>query len=166
MTNYICINGQKAELTEEQLKALGIELKKETPFDRRKLHGQYYMITNKGEVWQSVELNDSDDWELYKVANYCADHDLMEQRCLYEILHRQLWRFAMENNTELNKYEPVWVISYDRSLPGFKMLKSHIDYTSIGDIIFSAKDIAERAIIEIIQPFTKEHPELKNYYKI
>ena len=34
MTNYICINGKKAELTEEQLKLLGIELPNESPFAR------------------------------------------------------------------------------------------------------------------------------------
>lgn len=165
MTNYICINGKKAELTEEQLKLLGIELKA-NPFDRQQLQKPYYCITGTGKLHQSYELDQIEDRELHKAANYCADYDLMEYRRLYEILHRQLWRFAMENNTKLNKYEPVWVISYDRSLPGFKMLKVHIDYTSIGDIVFSAKDIGERAITEIIQPFTKEHPELKNYYKI
>ena len=37
MTNYICINGQKAELTEEQLKALGIELPKANPFERKEV---------------------------------------------------------------------------------------------------------------------------------
>lgn len=34
MENYIVINGRKAELTEEQLKALGIETEKKSPFDR------------------------------------------------------------------------------------------------------------------------------------
>ena len=34
MENYIVINGRKAELTAEQLKALGIETEKKSPFDR------------------------------------------------------------------------------------------------------------------------------------
>lgn len=32
MENYIVINGKKAELTKEQLEALGIEIEKKDPF--------------------------------------------------------------------------------------------------------------------------------------
>ena len=164
--NYICIDGKKAELTEEQLKALGIELpKKETPFDRRKLHGQYYMISEAGEVWQTVELNDSDDRKRYKVANYCADHYLMEQRCMHETLHRLLWRFSIMNRNEdkadAGFYYYIYC-SYGTKKWGIDCC-SPDSYTP-NDIWFDTEEIAERAIKEIAEPFMTEHPDFKLFY--
>ena len=170
--NYICIDGRKAELTEEQLKALGIELPKASPFDRQKLQKPYYCITGTGKLHQSYELDQIEDRELHKAANYCADYDLMEYRRLYEILHRQLWRFAMENNHEYIKDDdvydckPVYVIDCDRHSNVFMVNLVHIDCTSFGDVVFYTEELAEKAITEIIHPFTDKHPKLKNYYKI
>lgn len=39
--NYIVINGKKAELTEEQLRALGIEKEKNNPFERVNKGGHF-----------------------------------------------------------------------------------------------------------------------------
>lgn len=81
MTNYICINGKKAELTEEQMKALGIELPKPSPFERVCNHANdfysYYFITSYGTVTESVDAgfsngNSNDDLR-YRTANYCTD---------------------------------------------------------------------------------------------
>ena len=51
MDNYIVINGKKAELTEEQLKALGIEIKKKrnNPFNSElKYEDEYFIIDEQG----------------------------------------------------------------------------------------------------------------------
>jgi hypothetical protein len=44
MDNYICINGNKVELTEEQIKQLGFEVKKKSPFERVELNNEYFYI--------------------------------------------------------------------------------------------------------------------------
>ena len=50
MENYICINGKKTELTEAQLKDLGIELPKASPFERVSRNNYYYAINTAGVV--------------------------------------------------------------------------------------------------------------------
>ena len=42
MENYIMINGNKAELTEQQLKDLGIEIKKEVTFEDFKTNNYFF----------------------------------------------------------------------------------------------------------------------------
>lgn len=54
MDNYICINGKKAELTEEQIKALGIELPK-TPFSRTSVGGEYFYISSDGNILMELD---------------------------------------------------------------------------------------------------------------
>lgn len=59
MNNYICINGKKAELTKEQLKAFGIELPKPSPFDRVdntvNTFYNYYFISSTGSVNETYD---------------------------------------------------------------------------------------------------------------
>lgn len=45
--NYIVINGKKIELTEEQLKQLGIEVRK-NPFNRAHSAESYFISTSMG----------------------------------------------------------------------------------------------------------------------
>ena len=96
--NYIVINGKRADLTAEQLKALGIKRPKEKPFERVSKRQPFYYITNKGNVEYGVELEDFHCDRLHKVANYCTDKAIMEQRALHEVLNRLLWRYSMEHD--------------------------------------------------------------------
>ena len=80
MENYIVINGKKAELTEDQLKALGIEVPKASVFDRRKEGEKYYFIDTRGDVESTHETGHPRDNDVYNIANYCADEALMKQR--------------------------------------------------------------------------------------
>ena len=124
MENYICINGKKAELTEEQLKALGIELPKVNPFERVKKTTPFYFITAKGKAEYGVELNDYHCSELYNVANYCTDKAIMEQRALHETLNRLLWRYAMEHGGT-----GIFEIAYDGIKDKFTVQNCLLTYT-------------------------------------
>ena len=164
MKNYICIDGKKAELTPEQLKALGIEVKKKNPFDRGKRSNVYYYILETGIVGWYREVNDSCDSKMFDVANYCTDKALMEQRAFHETLYRLLWRYSMEHDgdkiewSDKSKYKYKLVFDYEDN-------KVVIDFNRVwGDIgvtCFYTREIAENAIKEIIEPFMKEHPEFK-----
>lgn len=154
MDNYICINGKKAELTEEQMKALGIELPKASPFERVKLQKTYYCMTNKGDVTQFCDLHDCDDNSRYDVANYCTDKSIMEQRALYETLLRLLWRYSMEHKAE--KHTPC-EIYYDREFKEWSYCYINKGYNFICPR-FDSKEIAKNAIKEIVKPFIAEHP--------
>ena len=161
MENYICINGKKAELTEEQMKALGIELPKKNLFKRAGNRTVFYYITNKGNVEHGVEINDFHCNELYKAANYCTDRAILEQRALHETLNRLLWRYSMEHNADKidwSKKEFKWSIARENNI--FKVY-SFNDYYYIGMVFFHTQEIAKNAIKEIIEPFMKAHPEFK-----
>lgn len=165
MENYICINGKKAELTEEQMKALGIELPKaKSPFDRVGLSKAYSCITGTGKVTKTYDLDDVNDRECYKVGNYCTDASLLEQRALHETLNRLLWRYSMEHDGNIIDWNDLetakYYIYYDSDKKETRIDFNYSCY-KYGTIHFVTKYIAKAAIKEIVEPFLKEHPEFK-----
>lgn len=161
--NYIVINGKRAELTEEQLKQLGIEVLKANPFERVKC-GPFYSINSNGSVDQKYDANWNTDTALFNVANYCTDKAIMEQRALHETLNRLLWRYSMEhegdkidwNNADARRF----VINYVHDDKQFVVDCWYI-YQQLGAVYFHTKEAAEAAIKEIAEPFMKAHPEFK-----
>ena len=162
--NYIVINGKKAELTEEQLKALGIEVKKANPFKRVNRTYPFYFISNKGKVEYGVEVKDFHCEGLFNAANYCTDKAIMEQRALHETLNRLLWRYSMEHKGEHKK---SWdgrdmfhvIMHWEKNDEEFGICALSNAFGL--EPRFDTKEIARNAIKEIIEPFMKEHPEFK-----
>ena len=163
MKNYICINGNKTELTEEQLKQLGIEIPKVNPFERANKRTPFYFITNKGKVEYGVEVADFHCNELHKVANYCTDKSLLEQQALHETLNRLLWRYSMEHDGDKidwgNNDTFKWYV-YHHSIKN-TWHTDCVSYTHDSAIFFHSRATAEAAIEKIIKPFMKAHPEFK-----
>lgn len=162
--NYIVINGKKAELTEEQLKQLGIEIERKTAFTRQEKKGKYYYITSNGTVRAFSEDYMATDDALYGNANYCTDEKLMHQRALHETLNRLLWRFACENGeleNEWNGKNDHWyVVTTHGSSASFSFTTSHTwSYKPDGVVCFPSYDLAKKAIDTIIMPFMEKHPE-------
>ena len=164
MDNYICINGKKAELTEEQMRALGIELPKaKNPFERVN-SSKYWYIQPTGEVDWNYEVSDTYVDDCFDVANYCTDKAIMEQRALHETLNRLLWRYSMEHDGDKidwnNFDQQKWFIFVD-----FSVGNMYVDNIRIcvrpGSIYFHTRETAKNAIKEIIEPFMKAHPEFK-----
>lgn len=161
MTNYICINGKKAELTEEQMRALGIELPKRSPFKRGNFGDTYYYIHMDGDVCADDEDGYTEDEMLFNVANYCTNEAIMEQRALHEILNRLLWRYSMEHDgdkIDWNNDEYKYYIYYSRYNERWAISSSN-EWDSV--TYFYTEEIAENAINEIILPFMKAHPDFK-----
>lgn len=159
MENYIVINGKRAELTEEQMKALGIEVKKD-PFARGILGKKYWFVNSKGRLDFYVENGDSADDALFACANYCTDKALMEQRVLHETLDRLLWRYSMQHDgekIELTNYskEKFSIKCTDLSVMGLYGMRG------VGEVVFYTREIAEAAIEEVVKPFMEQHPEFK-----
>ena len=160
MTNYICINGNKTELTEEQLKQLGIEIPKVNPFARVNKSNEYLFITSVGEVGYHRDINDHVDNACFNIANYCTDKAIMEQRALHETLNRLLWRYSMEHKENRDEHKIGGVcIKYTDT-------KWHVyhfgwSYNIPGIIYFDNERIAENAIEEVIKPFMAAHPDFK-----
>lgn len=160
--NYLMLNGKRIDLTDEQLEKLGLEVKKDY-FERDDKNG-FYFITEVGDICES-KFTLMDEYfpnEIYKVANYCTDKSIMEQRALHETLSRLLWRFSMQNDGDKidwrYKTTSKYKIYFDNDNKKFSIGNNQY-CIDIADIYFNTHEIAQRAIDEIVLPFMKEHPE-------
>lgn len=169
MTNYICINGKKAELTEEQMRALGIELPKvNSPFERAEPYEKFYYIGSIGSVEFGYDggtcaVGSFDD-KRFAVANYCTDKAIMEQRALHEILNRLLWRYSMEHDgdkIDWNDYDQAKYYAYYDHTRNAIFIDYGYGMYKYGMTYFVNRHTAEAAIKEIIEPFMEAHPEFK-----
>lgn len=165
MENYIMLEGNKIPLTDEQVKMLRDYKKPEkiekSPFERVDSNSKYFYIDDCGIVEEENVNCYLEDQYRHKVANYCTDKSLMIQRALHETLNRLLWRFSMENGEGENlwnccntHYEIYW--SYD--LASFN-ISCNVTVKSPTSIYFPTKEIANKAIDEIVIPFMEANPD-------
>lgn len=156
MKNYLVINGKRVDLTEEQIKQLGLEVEKKSPFDRTEKEKKFYYVSDFGYVAATYDLKNIADDKLYDVANYCTDKEIITARAKEEVLSRLLWRFSMENGgSEIdwnNNKQEKWFIYSEYPIKEFYITYS---YTSlfINTIYFISNEVAQRAIDEIVIPF-------------
>lgn len=158
--NYAVINGKRVELTPEQVKALGIEERK-NPFEKVKEHYVYYRVTEYGNAEDYIESGDYTDHHLYENVNYFNDKTFANQVALHQLLYRKLLKFAYDNEcedtAEWNGDNEHWCFEY---LHGTKCFNVYSQYSGKSQIVyFSSKEVAERAIKEVVEPFVKEHPD-------
>lgn len=157
--NYAVINGKKIELTEKQIRALGIVTKK-NPFGRVAKLEMYCYIDAFDEVHCITDEADQHDDMSFECSNYFNDKAFAEQVALHQLLYRKLLKFAHENDCEDRewgtKYEH-WRIYYDTPSDTFDIDVN--DAFKYQGVYFSTREGAERAIEEVIKPFIKEHPE-------
>ena len=163
MKNYIVINGKKAELTEEQLKQLGIEVEKKrnNPFNSKLERGdKYYYIRDDGIIGEDNYAECFEDDEYIDIVNCFSDKDFANQVYLHELLNRKLLKYAWDNEAEDCEWKGNnlhYYIFYDKNRCVFS-----IDVNSCiqsQNVYFSKKDVARQAIKDVIEPFMKEHPE-------
>lgn len=158
--NYIVINGKRIELTEEQLKALNIEVRK-NPFERVSINKLYYFIDACDGIGSMPEFGDRSDQKSIDCANYFNDKNFAEQVALHQQLYRKLLKFAYDNEcedtAEWDGINTHWSIIYDTY---YNELISHWQKIfKAQEVCFSTKEAAEQAIEEVVKPFMKEHPE-------
>lgn len=159
--NYIVINGKRAELTQEQLKALGIEVKKPSSFEMGDEGSEYYFINSWGCTVKATMCKENNSDLRHRVANYCTDETLLLQQAYRETLNRLLWRFSMEHggekvtwdgrayNWKIKFYNNKWIAEWNQS--------DHV----LGCVYFASEDAAQQAIEEIVKPFMASYPDFK-----
>lgn len=157
--NYIVINGKRTELTDEQLKALGIEVRK-NPFERVEPGDDYYYVSSNNNVGVYTDSSEWMDNRLYAVSNYFNEKKFANQVALHQLLYRKLLKFSYDNDCEDKEWNGTndhWLILYyplndDFVIANVQCVKEYTVY-------FSTEEGASRAISEVIRPFMKEHPE-------
>nr|DAF48983.1 MAG TPA: hypothetical protein [Siphoviridae sp. ctnpt50] len=156
----LTIDGKEVQPTNEQLKMLGIEVRK-NPFERVAEGKTYYRIDRDGKVDNFCEYGDSTDDALKMVNNYFNDESFASQVALRHLLYRKLLEFAYENDGEDVKEwdgsNERWTIRYGSNLNKF-FAYSQERYKA-PDVYFSSKEATERAINEVVEPFMEEHPD-------
>lgn len=162
MSNYAMINGKRVELTDEQVKALGVEVRK-NPFERLKndMTGCYYYITEFGDVTFSYEDYNSGNEKQYKTVNYFNDEVFAEQVALHQLLYRKLLKFAYDNGSEdtaeWNGANKHWFVRWSCDTGNFIIFNEY--YYKGQEVYFSSDEAAKRAGREVVEPFMKEHPD-------
>lgn len=162
MDNYIVINGKKAELTEDQLKALGIK-KRNNPFNSKfDMHESYNYINNISGVLQTCFDDEEIDRDFINSANSFNDKDFAKQVYLHELLNRKLLKYAWDNEAEDCEWDKTnvnshYFIYFDSAKGHFVVGDNH--YCHSQNIYFSSENVAKQAIEDIIKPFMMEYPE-------
>lgn len=163
MDNYIVINGKKAELTEEQLKQLGInvEVKKETPFARHSDEVYWYIDVMKGVVGLH-DYNSDFDNNMYNNVNYFNDKNFAEQVALHQLLYRKLLKYAYENDAAVDDWtDPNSKKYFIVKRTNENELVTIWSVTLKNDCVvyFTSDEVAKLAIENVVKPFMEEHSE-------
>ena len=153
----LTIDGKEVQLTDEQLKLLGLEARK-NPFDR--VNGEYYLIDYTGKVDSCSDDRDAFDDRVYAESNYFNDKAFAEQVALHQLLYRKLLKFAYDNgceDVEWDNKNTHWCIFYSHVNLKYEVVG--FVFRKFADVWFSSEEGAKRAIKEVVKPFIKEHPE-------
>lgn len=160
MNNYAMINGKRIELTDEQVKTLGIETKT-NPFNRMGLGSYCYAPNLDGTARTFTEDNSMSVNHMYRNCNYFNDKSFAEQVALHQLLYRKLLKFAYDNEcydtAEWDGTNYHWTIRYNENHNKFESYCQNRHKAR--DVYFSSEKGASRAIEEVVEPFMKEHPE-------
>lgn len=161
--NYISINGKKIPLTDEQVEQIkNAGIVKDNPFKRGKNGDKYYYIGSDSILCTGYDYPSISDDNRFKIANYCTNEKLMEQRALHEILNRLLWRFSMTHGgdeidwSDTDSYR--YIIFYNHCIKSFGV-DGHQGWQYASDCYFLDRQTAEQAIKTIVMPFMEQHPE-------
>lgn len=159
--NYAVINGKRVELTDEQVKELGI--KRKNPFERVAKDDAYYTVLSSGSVGRMEDYLDCQDDSQYDAANYFNDETFANQVALHQLLYRKLLKFAYDNGfedtAEWNGANKHWFIRWSCDTGNFIIFNEY--YYKGQEVYFSSDEAAKRAGREVVEPFMEEHPEFK-----
>lgn len=167
--NKLILEGKEYTLSDELIEKIKAEVtaqeKAKNPFERKTDDKGYFYVNERGEVKPAIDRYFSMDSGCFKVANYCRDKKLMEQRALYETLNRLLWRYSIEHDGEIICYglDCLYEISYNIRKHGFEIMWTNTRIDE-GAILFKKEETARNAIEEVIKPFLEEHPEF-HYFR-
>lgn len=146
------VNGKtvQVEMTEEQLKELGV-IKPRTGYERRKeCNNEYYLVTAGGSV---IEEKDTAlfDQNCYEIGNFYSNKMIAENNARADRLLRQLrqWQALNDKSISVEDWKDngknKWCIIY-----GYGLEKLYVDYFHCirlhNVIYFTTREKAEEAI--------------------
>lgn len=147
------VNGKTvhAEMTEEQLKELGvIKERSRTGYERVKKGEMYYVVdTEYNSMSKNTEFDDQRDEQCYNTGNYYSDKTIAENNARADRLQRCLRQWQAQNDEPIsvedwnNESKKKWFIIYSSE-------EMYAEYYYImrlpNTIYFATKEKAEEAI--------------------
>ena len=158
----LTIDGKEIQLTDEQLKMLGIgpEKKRKNPFERVR-KGERYFYTDANRFYNAQEDNDSFDDDRFESVDYFNDKTFVNQVVLHQLLYRKLLKYAYDNEFEDEEWDGTKMHAY--IIYNFTRKDYDIRWTrnekEPGTVYFKTSTRATAALNEVVMPFVKEHPE-------
>ena len=157
----LTIDGKEVQLTEEQLRMLGIEPKKKNPFDRVGNGDKFFAIDNMNGIQTCTEMSYARDEAYYNGINYFNDEQFAKQVALHQLLYRKLLKYAYDNEFEDEEWNGTNMHAY--IIYNFTRKDYDIRWTrnekEPGTVYFKTPTRATAALNEVVMPFVKEHPE-------
>ena len=159
----LTIDGKEVQLTDEQLKVLGIEpeKKRKNPFKRVAEDEVYFQIGIDGDVFSLYEDRTTSDEEAVLCVNYFNDEAFAKQVSLRQLLYRKLLKYAYDNEFEDEEWNGTNMHAY--IIYNFTRKDYDIRWTrdekEPGTVYFKTPTRATAALNEVVMPFVKEHPE-------
>lgn len=159
----LTIDGKEIQLTDEQLKMLGIEpeKKRKNPFKRVAEDEVYFQIGIDGDVFSLYEDRTTSDEEAVLCVNYFNDEAFAKQVSLRQLLYRKLLKFSYDNECTDKEWDGTNVhvyIIYNSTKKDYDTRWTR-DEKEPGTVYFKSTAWATAALNEVVMPFVKEHPE-------
>lgn len=93
----------QAEISEEQLKELGLIEEQPTGYERVEKSETYYVINTEDDSMINItEFNDQTDERCYNTGNYYSDKTIAENNARADRLHRQLKQWQAQNDKAIS----------------------------------------------------------------
>ena len=157
----LTIDGKEIQLTDEQLKMLGIEPEKKNPFDRVGNGDRFFAIDNMNGIQTCTEMSYARDEAYYNGINYFNDKKFAKQVALHQLLYRKLLKYSYDNEFEDEEWNGTNMHAY--IIYNFTRKDYDIRWTrdekEPGTVYFKTPTRATAALNEVVMPFVKEHPE-------
>lgn len=141
----------QAEISEEQLKELGLIEEQPTGYERVKKGDVYYFNITRSETVAEVECNRRIDEGRYDTGNYYSDKTIAENNARADRLLRQLRQWQALNDKPISQSDwedngkNKWCILY--SYGAEKLYVDYFHYIRLHNVIyFTTKEKAEEAI--------------------
>lgn len=154
--NYIVINGKRAELTEEQMEQLGIEVERRKRWRARGADENegYYFVSSGGIVVSECDCNHDYDNYRYYSHNYFQTREEAETYARVLKTEMLLKKYADEHNGEFSEYKYTLCVNKNGALIiDLDCVENH--YNRI--VWFSSIEITRNVINEIGEDRIKEY---------
>lgn len=150
MKATISANGKtiQAEISEEQLKELGLIEEQPTGYERVKKGDVYYFNITRSETVAEVECNRRIDEGRYDTGNYYSDKTIAKNNARADRLLCCLRQWQALNDRAINwknKNIRKYTIRYDYAMNMFNVIPNFCE-RCLNDVYFTTRETAQRAI--------------------